>query len=67
MEKRGEVVLAAAEAFFVFRTPLFSLFHISPDFHSKKTLLLEDQKGGISYLETHLPAICNKAVQYRRS
>ena len=62
---RGEVALAAAQAFFVFRTPLFFLLHVGPDFHSKKTLLLQDKKEGTWYLETHPPAICNKAVQYR--
>ena len=62
---RGEVALAAAQAFFVFRTPLFFLLHIGPDFHSEKTLLLQDKKEGIWYLETYPPAICNKAVQYR--
>ena len=62
---RGEVALAAAQAFFVFRTPLFFLLHVGPDFHSKKMLLLQDKKEGTWYLETHPPAICNKAAQYR--
>lgn len=57
VENRAEVALAAARAFFVLRTPSFSLLRIAPDFHSEKTLHLEDQKEGIWYLATHPPAI----------
>ena len=57
VENRGEVALAAAQAFFVLRTPSFSLLHTGPDVRSEKTLLLEDQKEGIWYLATHPPAI----------
>lgn len=57
MEDRGEVALAAAQAFFVLRTPSFPLLCTAPDVHSEKTLLLEDQKEGIWYLATQPPAI----------
>ena len=57
MENRGKVALAAAQAFFVLRTPSFPLLCIAPDIYSKKTSLLEDQKEGIWYLATHPPAI----------
>ena len=67
VENRGEIALAATQVFFVFRTSSFSLLRIGPDFHSEKTLLLEDQKEGVWYLETHPPAICNKVLQCRSS
>lgn len=36
----GEVSLAASKAFFVLRTPSFSLLHMRTDIYSEKTLTL---------------------------
>ena len=53
MEKRGEVVLAAAEAFFARRISFFSLLQTGPDFSSGKTLISGgSERGPLAHRDT---------------